>query len=66
MLVLTLVSVDSFMCARDLLNWLANFHHTCRDMSLRGSIILKNRHFISQERFNKLIYGINTIIKCGT
>ena len=32
--------------------------------SLKGSIFLKNRHFI-QERFNKLIYGINTIIKCG-
>ena len=50
--------------------------------SLKGSIFLKNRHFIIQERFNKLIYGIrhfiiqerfnkliygiNTIIKCGT
>ena len=33
---------------------------------LKGSIFLKNRHFIVQERFNKLIYGINTIIKCGT
>ena len=32
----------------------------------KGSIFLKNRHFIIQERFNKLIYGINTIIKCGT
>ena len=30
------------------------------------SIFLKNRHFIIQKRFNKLIYGINTIIKCGT
>ena len=26
----------------------------------------KNRHFIIRERFNKLIYDINTIIKCGT
>ena len=26
----------------------------------------KNRNFIIQERYNKLIYGINTIIKCGT
>ena len=26
----------------------------------------KNRHFINQDRINKLIYGINTIIKCGT
>ena len=33
---------------------------------LKCSISLKNRHFIVQERFNKLIYGINTIIKCGT
>ena len=32
----------------------------------KGSIFLKNRHFIIQERFNKLIYGMNTIIKCGT
>ena len=32
----------------------------------KGSIFLKNRHFIIQERFNKLIYGINTTIKCGT
>ena len=33
---------------------------------VKGSIFLKNRHFIIQEKFNKLIYGINTIIKCGT
>ena len=33
---------------------------------LKGSIFLKNGQFIIQERFNKLIYGINTIIKCGT
>ena len=32
----------------------------------KGAILLKNRHFIIQERFNKLIYGIYTIIKCGT
>ena len=32
----------------------------------KGSIFLKKRHFIIQERFNKLIYGINTIIKFGT
>ena len=31
---------------------------------LKGSIFLKNRYFIIQERFNKLIYIINTIIKC--
>ena len=29
-------------------------------------MFLKNRHFIIQERYDKLIYGINTIIKCGT
>ena len=28
---------------------------------IKGSIFLKNRHFILQERLNKLIYGINTI-----
>ena len=33
---------------------------------LKDSIFLKNRHFIIQERFNKLIYGIDTITKCGT
>ena len=35
-------------------------------MFLKDSIFLKNRHFIIQVRFNKLKYGINTIIKCGT
>ena len=34
--------------------------------SFKGTIFLKNRRFIVQERFNKLIYGINTIIRCGT
>ena len=33
--------------------------------STASSIFFKNRHFIIQERFNKLIYGIDTIIKCG-
>ena len=32
---------------------------------VKGSIFLKNRHFIIQERVNKLIYGTNTIINCG-
>ena len=31
----------------------------------KGSIFRKNRHFNIQERFNKLIYGFNLIIKCG-
>ena len=35
------------------------------DKLIKGSIFLKNGHFIIQERFDKLIYGINTIIKCG-
>ena len=35
-------------------------------LNLKGSIFLKNRRFIIQERLNKLIYGTNTIIKCGT
>ena len=33
---------------------------------VKGSIFYKKRHFLLQERFSKLIYGINTIIKCGT
>ena len=32
----------------------------------KGSMFLKNAFFIIQERFNKLIYGIFTILKCGT
>ena len=31
-----------------------------------GTIFFKNRQFIIQERFNKLIYGTDTTIKCGT
>ena len=33
---------------------------------VKGSIFLKNRPFIIQERFNKFVYGIKTIIKYGT
>ena len=29
-------------------------------------MFLKNRHFIILERFDKLIYGINSVIKYGT
>ena len=29
-------------------------------------LIYCKKHFITQERFNKLIYGIYTTIKCGT
>ena len=31
----------------------------------KGSILRKIDIFIIQEMFNKLTYGINTIIKCG-
>ena len=34
-------------------------------MCVNGSILLKNRRFIIPKSFNELIYGINTIIKCG-
>ena len=37
----------------------------CHVQSSKGSIFLKNRHFFIQERFNKLIYSINTIIRGG-
>ena len=36
------------------------------EVNVKDSIFLKNRHFFIQERFNKLIYGINMIIKSGT
>ena len=32
---------------------------------VNGAISLKNSHFIIQESFNKLIYAIKTIVKCG-
>ena len=32
----------------------------------KGSIFLKNKHCVLQESFDKLVYGINIIIKCGT
>ena len=38
---------------------------TVLHLTLKGSIFLKNRYFIIQEKFDKLIYGIYTIIKCG-
>ena len=33
---------------------------------IKGSILLKNRLLLIKKTFNKLIYGINTIIICGT
>ena len=41
-------------------------HDCCSFNGFKGSIFLKIRHFIVQEIFNKLIYCINTIIKCDT
>ena len=35
----------------------------CTDLKLH---IPEKKAFFIQERFNKLRYGINTIIKCGT
>ena len=32
--------------------------------AFKGSIFLKNRHFLIQEMFDELIYAINTVIKC--
>ena len=29
---------------------------------IKGSISLKNRHFIIQERFTKLLYGIKNVV----
>ena len=46
-------------------NWITSLS-TNDIISVKGSMFLKNRHFIIQERFNKLRHDINTIIKCGT
>ena len=37
-----------------------------KEMFLKAPYSSKVDIFFIQERFNKLIYGINTIIKCGT
>ena len=37
-----------------------------RGAKLKDLYLSKSRHFIIQERFNKLVCGINTIIKCDT
>ena len=34
--------------------------------TFKGPIFIKNRHFIVQVRFTKLIHCVNSIIKCGT
>ena len=44
--------------------WSAEFAQ--RVVKIKGSIFLINKHFIIQEKFNKLIYGINATLKCGT
>ena len=46
-----------------LINELYEVNHA--KMVLKGSIFLKNRHFLSKKGLIKLIYSINTIIKCG-
>ena len=40
--------------------------HVWDSFLFKGTIFLKSSYFIIQERFYKLIYGNNTIIKCGT
>ena len=35
------------------------------DVLLKGSVFFKNRHFIIEERLDKVIYDVNTITKCG-
>ena len=50
---------------KNILNFLS-VESAHRVVSVKGSIFLKHRHFLYPERFNKLIYGINTIIKCCT
>ena len=43
------------------------FYDKWKISRIKGSIFLKNRHFIIQERINKLInlYGIDQIMNCG-
>ena len=36
------------------------------DEGLKAPYSWKKRHFFIKDRFNKLIYGINTIIECDT
>ena len=52
---------------RQITNDISQYSTTNKQLKItfKGSIFLKNRHFIIQERINKLIYGINTIINCG-
>ena len=39
---------------------------TVNEFVIKGSIFLKIDGFFIQERFDKLIYGINTTLKCGS
>ena len=53
------------------LNWIKNemiFFHISELVlpTLKAPYSSKNRHLIIQERFDKLTYGISTIIKCST
>ena len=38
----------------------------CSSLKYLNAPYSSNINILFQERFNKLIYGINTIIKCGT
>ena len=52
---------------KELLKTRELYKYITSDVNIKGSIFLKNRHFIIQERFyNKFDIWINTIIKCGT
>ena len=42
---------------------LLTYHNT---ILLKGPIFLKTKYFVIKERFNKLIYGINTIINVAS
>ena len=43
-----------------------SWHGWCKHrLYWRFDILLKYRHFWSKKTFNKLIYGVNTIINCG-
>ena len=62
-----MVPISSFTCATNMVVVLLTIsNHSCIFTTyIKGSIFPKNSHFIIQERVNGLVYGINTVIKCG-
>ena len=69
----TLVKLFWSCMVRRVSVWRYDIYHPCKILHMylicnlfKGTISLKNRHFVVQERFIKLIHGINTIIKSGT